>query len=231
MIKIIIACDNDDNNLRNLKNNKQIELIETKNNVKDIIKNCKKFSPEMLILNLTSNAKNNEIIIKKILKLYSNKCVIVAGMSSKFYLCFNKVHFLLNFIENLYSYKENDTILLEKNILDLLWKLRFNMYAKGTEYVKDAISFAYKDNSLLHDTNELINQLAILYNVDEKNVRNNIDNVLNLAFKDENLQYHINFFNGYYDGRKVTLKYFIALSVYYLKIQIDNNISEDLLNL
>lgn len=99
----------------------------------------------------------------------------------------------------------------------MLWQLRFSVYTKGTIYLKDAITFAYYDKMLLYDTNKLMQEVANLHNLDEKNIRNNIDNSLNLAFKKDNLQYDIDFFNGYYDGRKISLKYFISLSVYYLE--------------
>ena len=111
----------------------------------------------------------------------------------------------------------------------MLWLLRFNLYSKGTVYLSEAIALAYYENSYLYDTNELLQKIAKLHNLDEKNIRNNIDNALSLAFKDENLKYDIDFFNGYYDGRKVSLKYFITLAVHYISIKLNNEFSDEIL--
>ena len=109
---------------------------------------------------------------------------------------------------------------LENAIHDMLWKLHFNLYSKGTIYLKEAIIVAYYNRQLLLDTKKLINEIAQKHNSNSKNIRNNIDNALNLAFKYENLQYDIDFFNGYYDGRKISLKYFISLAVHYIESTI-----------
>ena len=113
----------------------------------------------------------------------------------------------------------------------MLWHLRFNLYSKGTIYLKDAIIIAYYNNILLYDTNQLIKQVAQKYNLDEKNIRNNIDNSLNRAFTYENLKYDIEFFKGYYDGRKISLKYFISLAVHYIQFNSNSNFSNILFTL
>lgn len=222
----IIACDNDTELLRKLKSNKQIELVNVKTNAKEIIENCEKYSPELLVLDFNDNAKNKEIIIKEIYELYLNKCIIIPKANSKIYFCFNKVHFLLDFIEELENYQENETLKLEKNICDMLWKLRFNMYTKSAIYLQNAILLAFQDNELILDTNELIHRLSILHNIDERSMRNDIDNAIKSAFRNENLEYDKEFFNGIYDGRNVSIKYFISLSVYYLDVKLDSKYTE-----
>jgi len=208
--------------LRKLRNNKQIGLVNVKTNVKEIIENCEKYSPELLILDFNENVENKEIIIKEIYELYLNKCIIVPKTDSKIYFCFDKVHFLLNFIEELENYQESETLKLEKAICDMLWKLRFNMYTRSAIYLKNAILLAFQDNELLLDTNELIHRLSILHNMDERSMRNDIDNAIKSAFRNENLEYYKEFFDGIYDGRTVSIKYFISLSVYYLDVKLDN---------
>ena len=132
---------------------------------------------------------------------------------------------MIKILENL-----TDTT-LENSIYDMLWHLRFNLYSKGTIYLKDAIIIAYYNNILLYDTNKLIKQVAQKYNLDEKNIRNNIDNSLNRAFTYENLKYDIEFFKGYYDGRKISLKYFISLAVHYIQFNSNSNFSNILFTL
>lgn len=129
---------------------------------------------------------------------------------------------MLDLVKSIENFDEISDSKLKDLIYDMLWKLHFNMYLKGVIYLTDAIMLAYKDNSLLYDTNELMSKTAKLHDLDEKNIRNNIDNALNLAFKFDNVNFDIDFFDGYYDGRKISLKYFISLSVHYLE-QIEKN--------
>lgn len=220
MIKIIIACDNDSILLNKLTNITTIELkhILIKENI--IIETYRNTLPDMLILEF-KNETHKKKIMKKISKLNFNKHLIISATNLRTYLCFNQLNTLVDLIKNFENL--DDISKLEKNILDMLWKLRFNLYSKGTNYIKDAIILAYFNNSLLYDSNKLMKEIANLYNLDEKNVRNNMDNALNLAFNYENLQYDIQFFKGYYDGRKVSLKYFIVLAVHYINIEMNSN--------
>lgn len=216
MTKILIACDNDIL-LDKLKKHAELELINIPKN-QNIITTCLEQLPDMLIIDAKSNHSR---FLKKLEKKYkkNNKNIITIDTQSQIYVCFNKFDILLDLIKVLEDF--NDSI---KNILDdMLWNLHFNLYSKGTTYLKTAILLAYQDNSLLFDTNKLIKNTAKLYNLNEKNVRNNIDNALNLAFKLDDIKYDIDFFNGIYDGRKISLKYFISLSVHY----IDKNVEPD----
>lgn len=217
MIKIIIACDNDKILLSKLKNIAQIELIYVKINVEKIIKSFKQNSPDMLILDFDKKILTKEKIIEKISKLSLNKRLIISVTDSRTYLCFDQTYLLLKLIKILEDFTD---VSLENAIHDMLWKLHFNLYSKGTIYLKEAIIVAYYNRQLLLDTKKLINEIAQKHNSNSKNIRNNIDNALNLAFKYENLQYDIDFFNGYYDGRKISLKYFISLAVHYIESTI-----------
>lgn len=225
MVKIVIACDND-NLLNILENNTQIETIQVEKKETEIIKICKNNFPDMLILDFNDNGLKTEKIIKKIYELDFNKSLVISATNSRTYICFDKIYLLLDLIKLFEDFK-NTT--LEEKILDMLWLLRFNLYSKGTVYLSEAIALAYYENSYLYDTNELLQKIAKLHNLDEKNIRNNIDNALSLAFKDENLKYDIDFFNGYYDGRKVSLKYFITLAVHYISIKLNNEFSDEIL--
>ena len=213
MIKILIACDNDNTLFSKLNKMNQIEIIKLDKNIKIIIEDCKKNNPpDMLILD--KNILTDKKIVKKIYQLSSNKNLIISVTNSRTYLCFDKFSLLLDLIKILENFTDAT---LENSIYDMLWHLRFNLYSKGTIYLKDAIIIAYYNRQLLLDTKKLINEVAQKHNSNSKNIRNNIDNALNLAFKYENLQYDIDFFNGYYDGRKISLKYFISLAVHYLE--------------
>lgn len=227
MMKILIACDNDSVLLSKLNNMAQLELLKVEINVKSIINDLKINFPDVLILDNDKNVLSNEKIMKKIFALGLNKKLIISATNSRTYVCFDKTDLLLDLIKILEDFNDNT---LESIIYDMLWRLRFNLYSKGTIYLTDAIILAYYNNSLLYDTNELIRQVAQKYDSESKNIRNNIDNALNLAFKYDNLQYDIDFFNGYYDGRKISLKYFITLAVHYIESSIDINPTKLLLS-
>lgn len=112
--------------------------------------------------------------------------------------------------------KEN--IEIEKNVDDILWKLGFTSYFKGTIYLKEAIILAYIDNELLLSMKELVKKVAEKCNIqNEKNVRSAMDKSLNstLDFIDNSKIYNI--FGDDYDGRKISLKYLINLFIHYLK--------------
>ena len=227
MIKILIACDNDNTLFSKLNKMDQIEIIKLDKNIKIIIEDYKKNNPpDMLILD--KNILTDKKIVKKIYQLSSNKNLIISVTNSRTYLCFDKFSLLLDLIKILENLTDTT---LENSIYDMLWHLRFNLYSKGTIYLKDAIIIAYYNNILLYDTNKLIKQVAQKYNLDEKNIRNNIDNSLNRAFTYENLKYDIEFFKGYYDGRKISLKYFISLAVHYIQFNSNSNFSNILFTL
>jgi hypothetical protein len=110
-----------------------------------------------------------------------------------------------------------DTLEIEKTIDDILWKLGFTPHFKGTDYLKDAILLAYYNDDLLEDMNILVEKIAKKNNVEnEKIVRSLMDKTLNNIFDstDRSIVYEI--FKNNYDGRKVSLKYFVDLCIRYL---------------
>ena len=116
-----------------------------------------------------------------------------------------------------YKIKKLKNTEIDEFIDEMLWLLRFNIYAKGTNYLKTAIFICLIDNYFLSNTNNLMQLLSQIHNKCPKTIRNNIDNAINSAFQLTDIEYHIKFYNGYYDGRKVSLKYFLNLSIKYIK--------------
>lgn len=113
-----------------------------------------------------------------------------------------------------------DVIEIEKSINDVLWRLGFTSYFKGTIYLKDAILIAYSDNKLLQDMNTLVKKVAEKNNIEnDKVVRSAMDKSLNniLDFIDNTRVYNI--FGDDYDGRKISVKYLIDLCIRYLEKQ------------
>ena len=125
-------------------------------------------------------------------------------------------------IINLISASLKDTLEIEKNIDSILWKIGLTSSFKGTTYIRDAISFAYSDKKILYDTKTLVKKVAEKNNIsNDALVRSDMDKALNnvLDFVDQHIIYDI--FGADYDGRKISLRYFIDLCVRYLKDKKD----------
>ena len=116
----------------------------------------------------------------------------------------------------------NDTLEIEKNIDSILWKIGLTSYFRGTTYIKDAIFFAYIDKKILYDTRTLVKKVAEKNNIsNDALVRSDMDKALNnvLDLVDQQIIYDI--FGSDYDGRKISLRYFIDLCIRYLNNKKD----------
>ncbi|MCI8587251.1 MAG: hypothetical protein HFJ49_01400 [Clostridia bacterium] len=172
-----------------------------------------------LSINLLKNAigridKDNIIILVIDFSNISN----IINYNKKHYHFLNNgnVNGSLFNILTLISDSLEDFIELEKIVDSILYRLNFTMHFKGVKYLKDAILLAYKEKSLLYDTQSLIKEVATKNHIDnDKIVRSNIDraliNMLNYANIDKLYEVFSN-----YDGRTISLKYFIDLCIYYL---------------
>lgn len=134
---------------------------------------------------------------------------------------FRKNHTNLQLLDiiNIVSDAIKNTFEIEKQIDDILWKLGFTSYFKGSIYIKDAILLAYDNSELLLDTNKLVEKVAEKNNIKNSNaVRTNMDRALRsmLDCIDKKTIYDI--FQDY-DGREISLKYFIDLCIRYLEKQ------------
>ena len=81
-----------------------------------------------------------------------NIIIFVIDSNSQKYINQKHHHFFKNQkattlfdVVDLVSNSLKDSLELEKNLDDILWKLGFTSYFKGTIYLKDAIWFVYED--------------------------------------------------------------------------------------
>ena len=236
MIKVIIANNNDIlyNSLSNitLKNKGKIEVI---NVPKDRLKNfiCRIKPREQLIIldsntsvafcnNILKNMMNRMDKANIIILVIDSKTVTNIINQEKTHLFFRKEQSNFSVLEviNIISNTMKDTLEIEKKIDTILWKLGFATYFKGTIYLKDAILLAYNDNNLLQDVNVLIEKVSEKNNVkNNKVVRSAMDKSLNNVLDYLHTDVLYNVFGEYYDGRKVSVKYFIDLCIRYLEKQ------------
>ena len=83
--------------------------------------------------------------------------------------------------------------------------------------MKDAILLAYSDKSLLLDMNELIIKVAEKNEVmNYKVVRSAMNKSLNTMLDNTDIKVIYEIFSEDYDGRKISLKYFIDLCIRFL---------------
>ena len=121
---------------------------------------------------------------------------------------------------NLIADSLKDTLEIEKNIDDIFWKIELTSYFKGTIYLKDAILLAYSNRNLLLDMNELIIKVAEKNEVmNYKVVRSAMDKSLNTMLDNTDIKVIYEIFKEDYDGRKISLKYFIDLCIRLLEKQ------------
>ena len=236
MFKIIIANNNDIfyNSLSNilLQNELNIELTKVPPN--KLGKLICKIKPKDNVIILDS--KTSVIFVKNILKnaienvdtKKVNIIILVINSDSisnikyEYHYHFFKTsnHTNLLDIVKLVSDSLKDCLEIEKSINDLLNSLGFTYYFKGTIYLKDAIQFAYIERNLLYDTKTLVKKVAKRHKIkNDRIVRSDMDRALNsmLTYIEKDKIYNI--FGKHYDGRIISLKYFIDLCIRYLEEQ------------
>lgn len=231
-IKVIIANDNDIlyNSLSNISLQNELNIEITKIPLNELVKQiCKiKTKDNLIILDSTtslmvcSNILKNtieQLNIKKtniiILVIDFNNISNIKGEDNNYF--FKRSNTSILDIVNTVSNSLKDGMKLEKSIDDILWQLGFTDYFKGTIYLKDAILLAYNDKKLLLDTKLLVKKVAEKNNIEKSNVvRSDMDRALNsmLTYIDKTTIYDI--FGNDYDGRTISLKYFINLCIHYL---------------
>lgn len=164
MIKVIIANDNDIlyNSLSNfsLQNELNIEIRNvTKNGLENIIHKIKTKDNVIILDSATSVTFLQNVMKNATLKMDTRKLniiILVIDSNSQKYINQKHHRFFKNQkattlfdVVDLVSNSLKDSLELEKNSDDILWKLGFTSYFKGTIHLKDAILFVYEDKSLL----------------------------------------------------------------------------------
>lgn len=235
MIKVIIANNNDIlySSLSNMTSQYEgkIKIINVpKDKLKNFICQIKPREQVIILDSNTSIAFCNNILKNMMNRIDKATNIIILVIDSKTvtniinqkksYLFFRKEQSNFSLLEliNIISDTMRDTLEIEKKIDTILWKLGFATYFKGTIYLKDAILLAYNDKNLLQDMNALVQKVSEKNNVENnKVVRSAMDKSLNnvLDYLHTNVLYDV--FGEYYDGRKVSVKYFIDLCIRYLE--------------
>lgn len=235
-IKVIIANNNDIlyNSLSNitLQNETKIEITNVPIDKVYSLLYQTKTKDNLIILESTTSVTFCTNILKNAINHIDKENIIILVIDSKHitniinhenqhsFFQRKQANFSLLDAVNLVADTLKDTLEIDKNIDDIFWKIGLTSYFKGTIYLKDAILLAYSDRNLLLDINKLIKKVAEKNEVvNYKVVRSAMDKSLNnmLDNTDKNVIYKI--FEDDYDGRKISLKYFIDLCIRFLEKQ------------
>ena len=176
MFKIIIANNNDIfyNSLSNilLQNELNIELMKVPPN--KLGKLICKIKPKDNVIILDSNTSLTfcRNVLKNAMENVDTKkvniIILVVDSNSISNIKYeNHHHFfkkrsstnLLDIVK-LVSESLNDCLEIEKSVDDILKRLGFTYYFKGTIYLRDAILLAYNEQRLLFDTKTLVKKVA-----------------------------------------------------------------------
>ena len=207
---INVDIDKLDNFICHLKTKHTLIILDSNTTISfccNIIKNA---------IYLKSIEKNIIILIVDSKKLSTNlkKHEHIRGLLNR------NINFSVFDIISLIANSIKDTLQIEEKIDDILWKLGFVSSFKGTMYLKDAILFAYYDETILQDMDIFVKKISEKHKVlNEKNVRYAMNKTLSaiLDYKNNDIIHTV--FGDDYDGRKISLKYFIDLCVRNLKKQ------------
>ena len=235
-IKVIIANNNDIlyNSLSNiaLQNESKIEIINVpKDKVNDLIIRVKP-KENVIILDSTTSVSFCTNILKNAISRIDKGNIIILVIDSKniiniinpenHHWLFRKKQSNFSLLDaiNLVADSLKDTLEIEKKIDDIFWKIGLTTYFKGANYLKDAILLAYYDKNLLQDMNSLVIKVSEKNEVmNYKIVRSAMDKSLNTMLYNTNINVFYSIFEDDYDGRKISLKYFIDLCIRYLEKQ------------
>lgn len=235
-LKVIIANDNDIlyNSLSDiaLQNEKIIEIIRVPTTKLNSLIWQIKAKENLIILdahtsvtfctNILKNAINRSSKMNIIILVIDSNSITNVINRERHHLFFKSKHldFPLLDVISLVSDSLKDTLEIEKNVDNILWKMGFNTYLKGTTYLKDAILLAYANKKLLLDIQALIKKVAEKNEIlNDKVVRSDIDKLLNNVLDLLDIKTIYDIFGNDYDGRKISLRYFIDLCIRYLENQ------------
>lgn len=235
-IKIIIANNNDIlyNSLANIvaQDKSKIEIRKIPMNEAHSFIQSLKRNENIIVLDCTYSITFYMNFLKNSINRLSKTNIIILVIDSKyitnatnhekanFFFRKKRSKFSLLDMTEIVLDSAKESLKIERNIDSIFWKLGFTPYFKGTGYLKDAISLAYNGFKLQQDMNKLVKKIAEKNRIsNEKVVRSAMDKSLNSMLDYTNTDTIYDIFGDDYDGRKISVKYFIDLCIRYLEEQ------------
>lgn len=232
MIKVMVADDSIEQNsiyCNYLTKDEEVEIISSTYDGENTIKDYLVYKPDVLILDLNMPKLSGIDVINN-LSMYSDekkKCniIVVSGFAdmrlklgnvSKIYRIVSKP---CNLNEVLSTVKEIGTdkpILNEKEIKELLIKLKFNLYTKGMPYLIDAIDIAFKEPNLLYNISNLYSIVGFKNNVKKEKIQRSIRGTIDIMNNHIPTGLLCSFFHTT-ASEKISPKYFFEVVIEYFK--------------
>lgn len=236
-IRIVITNDDDIlfNSLSNIVSQYKESKIELRNvpiNRLNTFIDTIKLNENLIVLDCTSPISFYNNVIRNTVNRIGKKNITILVIDSKkitntknqenTHIFFNHIHHEFSTLDIIEIIADSikDTLEIEKRLDSILWKLGFTSYFKGTIYLKDAILLTYYNTEFLQDMNFLVNKVAEKNKIsNEQVVRSAMDKALNTTLDYIDITVIYDIFGEDYDGRKISVKYFIDLCIRYLEKQ------------
>lgn len=234
MKKIMIADDNKDFNscCRNfLTKDTSIDIVSCTIDGLTTLERYLNLRPDILLLDLDLPTISGIEIINRLTSIPEEKnlcnIIVITGSeefrnqitnTAKIFRIIPKPCNLLDVMMTIHEIdisKRPNSINVEE-INNLMKKLNFNLYTKGTKYLIDCIIIANNNIDLLYNISELYSYVAGINNTNPNIIKWSITNSLSTMnrFVDKEMLYSL--FDDY-DGRKISPKYFIGIIISYIK--------------
>lgn len=242
MSRVLIADDNKNMTLtfsNFLTKEKNIEIIGIVNNGVDALNTYFEKKPDVLLLDLDMPKMNGLEVIEKlsndVQEKKKNNIIVISGAleklrpynTSQVYRVMQKPidhSQLLTFINEIQDNIDDE--ILEIKINEVLAKLKItDSTLKGTDYLKKAIFYCYKNDEMHKNITLAYEQIArdyFLKKIKPKNVLWSLESLIDVYDKYIDKRFLNSFFLGYDFTKNLTPKYLVDLIVTYLKSTLKN---------
>lgn len=234
MRKIMIADDNKEFNSCCkffLTKDSSIDMLTCTSDGLTTLEKYLNLRPDILLLDLDLPTLNGIEIINRLTSIPEEKhlcnIIIMTGSedfrkqisnTSKIFKILSKPCNLVDILITIHEIEitpRPTSINIEK-INSLMTKLNFNLYSKGTKYLKDCLIIANNNKDLLYNISNLYSYVAEINNTSSNIIKWSITNSLSTMNRFVDKKMLCSFFDDY-DGRKISPKYFIGILIRHIK--------------
>lgn len=233
MVNILIADDNIEiNNIYKnfLLKDENIAITQVFDG-NDVLNYYFKNKPDILLLDLNLPNKSGIEIINQLSSVPEERklcnVVVISGEmtfreklknTSKIYKIIHKPLRLNELTNIIIEMKLNEEkVVNESNFINLMVKLKFNLYSKGTIYLMDMIKICFSSPHLVANMDKLYELVSIKYNISKIKTKWSVHSSLSTMNKYVSSDLLTSIFNIYDNERNLTPKYFISIVLNLLK--------------
>ncbi len=233
MVKILIAEDDIEINntyKKFLTKDKDIQITSVFDG-NDVLNYYFKNKPDILLLDLNLPNKSGIEIINQLSTIPEERklcnVVIISGEitfreklnnTSKIYKIIHKPLKLNELTNTITEMRLNEEKTINENdFINLMLKLKFNLYSRGTTYLMDIIRICFDSPHLISNMDKLYELISIKYNISKIKTKWSVHSSLATMNKYISSDLLTSIFNIYDNERNLTPKYFISIMLNFLK--------------